>query len=302
MIAMLAACGIVAIGRIVEKREAVPVAAALLMAYAAVRIYRDYPALDRSADARPTDVLESLTSGLDDRREIFLTDLNWQLDNGLSYFTKEIRPAIADARMPDVLPYLPALVRDNAAIGRSVAVTERARAEAAAAYGPLFSFDRDVRVPTPSFPERVAALARGTRYVLIVLKPTREFSIDAAEYGRAVSALTGGRGPISVPQAPYGAIAGIVGAAPVLARFEATPFRATATVGGTPLLVRMDAWLSADTIRRMGFAHAIAARHHTLIAERGVSFATFDSEGRPTLTVYAAGLFAPQARYLIRSR
>ena len=33
----------------------------------------------------------------------------------------------------------------------------------------------------------------------------------------------------------------------------------------------MESWLAADTIRRMGFGQVIAARHHTLIIERGVS-------------------------------
>ncbi len=49
----------------------------------------------------------------------------------------------------------------------------------------------------------------------------------------------------------------------------------------------------------MGLGHAIAARHHTMIAERGVSFATFDAAGKPQATAYAAGIWAPQARYLI---
>ena len=42
----------------------------------------------------------------------------------------------------------------------------------------------------------------------------------------------------------------------------------------------MESWLASDTIRRMGFGHVIAARQHTLIVERGVSFAAFDERGR----------------------
>ena len=68
------------------------------------------PALDRSRDARPTQMLDALTAGLDDRHAILLTDLNWQMQNGLSYFAKAMRPEIAYARMPDVLLYAPALV------------------------------------------------------------------------------------------------------------------------------------------------------------------------------------------------
>jgi hypothetical protein len=49
----------------------------------------------------------------------------------------------------------------------------------------------------------------------------------------------------------------------------------------------------------MGFAQVVAAHHHTLIAERGVSFAAFDEHGRATVTAYAANLFAPQPRYRV---
>jgi len=66
--------------------------------------------------------------------------------------------------------------------------------------------------------------------------------------------------------------------------------------------IRMESWLAADTIRRMGFGHIIAAHQHTLIVERGVSFAAFDSSGRAIRTAYASNIFAPQARYLIRTR
>jgi hypothetical protein len=62
----------------------------------------------------------------------------------------------------------------------------------------------------------------------------------------------------------------------------------------------MEAWLAADTIRRMGFGHVIVRRHHTLIVERGVSFVAFDETGRPTRTAYAANIFAPQVRFVIR--
>ena len=64
----------------------------------------------------------------------------------------------------------------------------------------------------------------------------------------------------------------------------------------------MESWLSADTIRRMGFGHVIAARRHTLIVERGVSFAAFDDSGRAIRTAYASNIFAPQPRYPLRTR
>ena len=42
----------------------------------------------------------------------------------------------------------------------------------------------------------------------------------------------------------------------------------------------MESWLAADTIRRMGFGHVVAAHRHTLIVERGVSFVAFDAARR----------------------
>ncbi len=131
--------------------------------------------------AGPSATIEALTAGLDDRRAILLTDLNWQVQNGLSYFGKEIRPALAYARMPDVLLYAPVLVRDNLAIDREVVATERAQRHVVSAYGPLLPVERDARVSAGALRDLVDGLAPGTRYALCVLKPTREFTIDGAE-------------------------------------------------------------------------------------------------------------------------
>jgi hypothetical protein len=77
------------------------------------------------------------------------------------------------------------------------------------------------------------------------------------------------------------------------------PFRRSVELDGVGVNIRMESWLAADTIRRMGFGHVIAAHQHTLIVERGVSFAAFDSSGRAIRTAYASNIFAPQPRYLI---
>jgi hypothetical protein len=272
--------------------------AALLVLYAGSRAYRDFPALDRSRDDRPSAVLAPLTAGLDDRRTILLTDLNWQIQNGLSYFAKVKQPEIAEARMPDVLLYAPVLIADNRAAGREVALTERARAAAAAAYGPLLPIVRDERVPVPRLADATRDLPRGTRYVMCVLRPSRDLSLDAEEVERALRSLTGDR-TSQLPAADYAAVAGIVGEPPALVTAAPFPFRRTVTLDGVSVTIRMESWLSADTIRRMGFGHVIAAHQHTLIVERGVSFAAFDERGRPLRTAYASNIFAPQARYLI---
>jgi hypothetical protein len=61
----------------------------------------------------------------------------------------------------------------------------------------------------------------------------------------------------------------------------------------------MDSWLTSDTIRRMGFGHVIVARQHTLIVERGLSFAAFDERGATIQRAYRSNIYAPQRRYLI---
>ena len=91
------------------------------------------------------------------------------------YFARAVRPELAFTRMPDVLLYAPAFVRDNLAIGRDVALTEHAREELTGAYGSLFTISQDARVAVPTLVDLTRDLPRGTPYVLSVLKPTSEF-------------------------------------------------------------------------------------------------------------------------------
>ena len=296
LLALLAAPGVVLAGRVAPL--AAPIAAALLTAYAGARAWRDFPALDRSADTRPTAIVQALTAGLDDRHDVLLADLNWQVGNGLSYFAREKRPEMAYARMPDVVLYAPALVADNRAIGRRVALTERARATIEAAYGPLLPVSRDPRVHVPALADQIGQVAPGTRYVLCVLRPSEDLGLDRQELSRALSALTAGH-TISLPAGDYTVIAGLAGRAADLVTAANRPFRRELMLGGVGVEVRMDSWLESDTIRRMGFGHVIAARRHTLIVERGISFAAFDEHGVTTRTVYGSNIYAPQPRYLI---
>lgn len=296
IVALLAAAGVTWAGHFGAR--AVPVAAALLALYAAGRAHHDFPALDRSRDTRPAQMLAALTSGLNDQHAILLADLNWQVQNGLAYFTKAVRPEVAYGSMPDVLLYAPALVADNRAIGREVFVTERARAEVTAAYGPLLRAERDPRADTRTAFDVARAVDRGTRYVLCVLRPPRDLPTDEADIARAIDRLTGG-GSVALPANDYVALAGLAGEPPQAIVAADRPFRTRATLGGVDVEIRMDSWLAADTIRRMGFGHVIAARVHTLIVERGVSFVAFDEQGQPIHTAYASNIFAPQPRYLI---
>jgi hypothetical protein len=243
-------------------------------------------------------ILAALTAGLDDRHAVILTDLNWQVENGLSYFGQEIAPQIAHERMPAVILYAPALVADNLAVKREVLLTERARSTLGGAYGPLFASVPDPRVVAPSLADATADLPDGSRYVFCILKPTRDLSLDWDDIGRALSAQAGGSA-VEVPDGDYVAVAGRRGHPPDFVTGSNRPFSRSVDLGGVTVEIRMESWLSADTIRRMGFGHVIADHHHTLIVERGVSFAAFDASGQPIRTAYASNIFAPQPRYLI---
>ena len=280
------------------------IAAALAILLAGWRIYQNYPALDRSGDTRPTDVLSAVTSGLDDRHSVLLADLNWQMENGLTYFARDVRPDVAFTRMPDVLLYAPAFVHDNLAIGRDVALTERARDELTNAYGSLFTIAPDPRVAVPSLTDLTRDLPRGTPYILSILKPSHEFSIDRGDLQNALRYLSGSRPGegtgVSLPGSDYMIVAGVVGNAPDAILSDSQPFRASVDLAGIPIEIRMESWLAFDTIRRMGFGQVIARRQHALIIERGVSFVALRADGTALRRGYTAGLFAPQARYLVR--
>jgi hypothetical protein len=296
IVALLAAPALVLAGR--AARYGTPAAGALLMVYAGARAYHDYPALDRSRDTRPTRVVDALTAGLDDRRDILLVDVNWQIGNGLSYFAKVKRPEIAYARLPDVLQYAPALILDNESIGRRVALTERSQLTLEAAYGPLVRVTRDPRVPVRALADTIDAVPPGMRYVLCVLRSPDDREIDGRELSSALSALTGAH-TTALPAGDYSVVAGVSGVAPSLVTASNRPFRRNVSLLGLDVEIRMDSWLKSDTIRRMGFGHVVAGHRHTLIVERGVSLATFDERGDPVQTAYAFNLFAPQPRYLI---
>jgi hypothetical protein len=296
LLALLTAPALVLAERI--GRPGTLIAAAALTLYSGTRAYHDFPALDRSHDNRPAAVVEALTAGLDERREILLADLNWQIGNGLSYVTTVRRPEIAYARLPDVLLYAPALVADNRAIGRRVALTERARATLDAAYGPLLPTARDARVPVPRLTDTTDAVKPGMRYALCVLKPSSDLALDGVELSAALRSLTAGR-LTTIPSGDYAVVAGVAGQAPDLVAAADRPFRRTITLQGVNVEIRMESWLASDTIRRMGFGHVVAAHRHTLIVERGISLAAFDESGQAVQTAYASNIFAPQARYLI---
>jgi hypothetical protein len=301
VIALLAAPGIVWCCSLFRVRGMVPIAAGAVLVAAAARIYTDFPALDRSGDTRPAGVLSRLTGELDDQRAILLTDMNWQLENGLNYFARRSRPELAYTPLSRVLPHAPALVRDNMAVGREVALSERAATTLAGTYGPSMPIVRDDRIGTPSIADVARSIPRGSRYVVCVLRPTRDVVIDIADLAEGLRTLTGNSFS-AIEEKEFAVVAGTAGRRPTLVERGDRPFRRTALLDGVDVTVRMDSWLEFDTIRRMGFGQVIARRRHTLIVERGVSLVAFDESGVPFVTAYWANIFAAQPRYLVRLR
>jgi hypothetical protein len=135
--------------------------------------------------------------------------------------------------------------------------------------------------------------------VLCVLKPIRGFDVKTDDVNESIRILSGGSAD-RMPPGQYAVVAGLAGERPALLEASDDPFTRSLDLSGVPTQVRMESWLAADTIRRMGFGHVVAARRHTLIVERGASFVAFDGSGRPLRTGYEGNIFAAQPRYLIK--
>jgi hypothetical protein len=271
--------------------------AALVLLYPAWRVWDTWPAMDRSHDSSPTEFFDSLTAGIDGSHEILVRDINWQLNNGLDYYTKYTKPSLPLLDAAPSLLTFPFVVWDNAAMGRDVVLTDGAAALVRAAYGTLFPIEQDSRVPVPSLADRIASLPAGTPYVLGLIDSYPDTPLDPAGM-KAVAARLGLPG--GLPAGLYGVVAGRIGERPVLATGAATPFRASTILDGQHVEVRIECWLQADTIRRMGFGHVLVGRQHVLTLDRGASFVALTPGGSPRLTAWAGGLFAPQPRWVIR--
>jgi len=292
----------------------------LLLAYPAWRGYDTFPALDRSHDWQVKAFFDRLTKGLNSNDAVLAADLNWQLHNGLDYYAKYNRPDLGVADTTKALLYFPLLVQGNREIGRAVAVTDGAAGMLTSAYGPLFDIERDGRVPAPSFSERVGRFGPGTPYVLTLLEPYPDNPVDAADLEVAVARLTGstvrlndvpGResGRANVPGSMtsmgfpagtrYNVIAGRVGEKPTLARFDSRPFRTSGRAGPVDVDIRIECWLPADTIRRMGFGRIIVGHSPALTVDRGASFVAFDDNGGVKAVEYGWAILAPQPRWII---
>jgi hypothetical protein len=157
-----------------------------VLIYAGWRGWDTWPAIDRHGDRRAEALVLRLTAGVNQQNAVLVTDLNWQVENALLYFTRYQRRDIAWVRLPDVMLHFPFLVRDNEAISRDIVMDSYAARGVTGAYGPLFPLQPDPLLPVPDFNEAVAQLPAGTPYVLCVLTPPREEYLDPVRLtGRA---------------------------------------------------------------------------------------------------------------------
>jgi hypothetical protein len=297
MVALAAGCGAAAVVRNMAGtlRSDTILISVLLLAYPAYRIWDTYPALDRRRDTRPPHVLRELTNALTPR-ELLLTNLPWEVQNGLDYYTRYTSPDIVQVRVRDVLPHFAFLLWDNEAAGRRFVATMHARDEIVAAYGELVDTTPDDRVRPARIDEWLDTPSHA--YVLAALAPTRDYQMDGAALNRLAQRLGGA----SMPAGQYAVIAGRAGAKPAIAVGGDRPFRIRSRADGLDVDVRMESWLTFDTIRRAGFGHAIVNRRHALTIERGVSYVELDEAGNAIRTRYAANIFARELRYHVRSR
>jgi hypothetical protein len=271
-----------------------------VIAYAGWRAWDTWPAVDRHDDRRAEALVARLTLGVNPQSGVLVTDLNWQLENALLYYTRWERRDIPWVRLPDVELHFPFLVRDNEAISRDIVMDAYSAREVVSTFGPLLPIQPDPVRVSADLIEEISSLAPGTPYVLCVLTPPREEHLDAAMLRAAIDMLTRGRAA-SGSNGAYQLIAGLAGEAPLVTRSADHPFRQEFRLLDDAFTVRMESWLPADTFRRAGFGHVIRGREHVLTIERGVNLVWFDRNSRPSRPVYAAGLYAPGERYRISS-
>lgn len=301
VVALWAGCGAAAILRLLRSaspvlRCAVPV---LLLAYPAWRAWDTWPALDRSRDTTPREYFDRLVAGLSPDRDVFVAALGWQQHNGLDYYARHTRPDLTVGHLRPILLHFPFLVERNAMLNRDLALTDEAALLVREAYGPLFPIERDDRLATPPLLERLRSLPPGFAYALTMLKPYREGGIEPEEVRAALAGLAGRA--VTVPPGDYLVVAGVTGAAPVVVHAADRPFRLGATTAGRTLDVRMESWLSTDTIRRAGFGHVVEGRRHLLAIDRGLSVVALAPDGAVRLRTWQGGMLTPQGRWRIRT-
>ncbi len=275
--------------------------ALVVLAYPAWRMWDTWPAVDRSEDRRPEELAAQFTAGLQNGSSIYVADLNWQLQNGLDYYTHHVRPDVLEMSASPRMLTLPWLFASNLSRGRDMVLSPESRRLVETAYGSHYSIEPDADASPAPLAGRLASLPRGTVYVLALLRAYNDIPLDTAELADAVSGLTAGTAALPT-DGLYTIMVGRTGEAPALVKRAFEPFRLRLAVGTVPLEIRMESWLPVDTMRRAGFGHVIVNHRHVFTLERGVSVVALGSDRRPLVATYASGLFEPPTRFRIRAR
>jgi len=271
--------------------------ASAAMIYAGWRGWETWPVVDRHTDRRAQAFVARVTSDVDEKTGLLVSKMNWQLENAVLYSGRYMQRGLAWVPLADVLPHFPFLVGDNLAEDRDLVLTAQAAADIRASYGDAFALVQD-QAGAPSLASLAAAVPRGAPYVLTWLAPPPdEATVDLHDLDAAASVLAKGSLPART-EVGYEVWAGIAGEKPAFHRSSSRPFIDRFAIAGDRYTVRMDSWLPEDTFRREGFGHILRGREHVMWIERGVSLLWLSQSGAQS-QVYAAGLYAPEARFRI---
>jgi hypothetical protein len=269
-----------------------------VLAYCGWRGWSTWPAVDRHTDRRGERLIASLTRGVSDRDAVFVSQMNWQLENVLLYASRHLRNDLAWVTLAEVIPHWSTFLADNESIGRDLVLSSDAAAVLTAAFGPVLPLVEEPTAPVLSIEQAVQQVPRGYPYVLAVLTPPREVTMEPAALDEALSRITGNRVPPRT-SAAFEVFAGLAGEAPAWYRSSQRPFTAQVRIVDEDFTVRMDSWLPFDTFRRAGFGHVLRGRQRLQILERGLNLVWLRSDGEPSAPYYGVSLFAPQPRFRI---
>jgi hypothetical protein len=180
-------------GRFKSTRLALQITAVLAIGFAGWQARDTWPAVDRHDDRRAETLVTRMALGINPQTGVLVTNMNWQVENALLYYSRWERHDVPWVRLPDVELHFPFLVRDNEAISRDVILDRYSAGEIVSAFGPLYPMQADPIRASADLIESVSALAAGTPYVLCVLTPPREESLDQETLQSAIRLLTAAR-------------------------------------------------------------------------------------------------------------
>jgi hypothetical protein len=188
------------------------IATIAVVVYAGWRAWDTWPAIDRHDDRRAETLVTRLTLGINPQSGVLVTNLNWQLENALLYYSRWQRRDIPWVRLPDVEPHFRFSSGTTKPSHATSSWTRTRRARSSPHSARLFPFNR-IRFA----PLRICS----TRSRGCLPEPICAVHPHASARGApgcealrlALEMLTGGHVP-SWSTGPYQLMAGLVGEAP----------------------------------------------------------------------------------------